>query len=194
MSARPRDIQLLSKTLAAMTRIITTVRKAMATDADALSKIGSEAFSAAYAEFNTPADLSAHIHEHYSPGAIERELGLPDRRYLLALAGDEPAGLCKLCEGPTPNDIPDAAALEIQQLYIHPSHQRRGVGKVLVDAALDEARSAGLMGVWLGVWEKADWAIDFYLNCGFRNVGSHAFQLASSRQMDLLMWMPATDD
>lgn len=177
-----------------MTRIITKVRKATATDADALSKIGSEAFSAAYGEFNAPADLSAHIHENYSPGAIQRELGLPDRRYLLASAGDEPAGLCKLCEGPTPDGIPAPAALEIQQLYIHPAHQRRGVGKMLVDAALDEARSAGLMGVWLGVWEKADWAIYFYLNYGFRKVGSHAFQLASSRQMDLLMWMSATDD
>lgn len=177
-----------------MTRIITTVRKATVTDADALSKIGSEAFSAAYAEFNTPADLSAHIHENYSPGAIRRELKLPDRRYLLAVTGDEPAGLCKFCEGPAPDGIPDAAALEIQQLYIHPDHQRRGVGKALVDAVRGEARSVGLTGVWLGVWEKADWAIDFYLNYGFRKVGSHAFQLASSRQMDLLMWISATDD
>lgn len=162
-------------------------------DAEALSKIGSEAFTAAYAKFNTPVDLAMHLRENYSCDVIQREIELPGRIYLMALDGDEPAGLCKLCEGPTPDDIPETDSLEIRQLYIHPDYQRRGIGKALIDAAIDEARSARLAGVWLGVWEKADWAIDFYLNYGFRKFGSHAFQLASSRQIDLLMWISTAD-
>ena len=172
-----------------VTRNSTIVRHAVTGDAEAISAIGSQAFSAAYAKFNDAGDISTHLRDHYSPAAIRQEMGLQDRFYLLALVDEEPAGLCKMCQGATPEGIPEPASLEIQQLYIHPAHQRRGIGKALVDAARLEARSANLSGVWLGVWEKAILAIDFYSNYGFTKCGSHTFMLASSQQTDLLMWI-----
>ena len=155
--------------------------------------IGSEAFSAAYSGFNDSIDISAHLRDQYSPAAILREMEMPEKSYLLALAGAEPAGLCKLCNSAPPEGIPDRASLEIQQLYIDPRHQRRGIGKALVESALAETRTLGLTGVWLGVWERADWAINFYLKYGFAKFGSHAFKLGSSQQTDLLMWISAQD-
>lgn len=166
------------------------VRTATEADVEYISAIGSESFSAAYAEYNEPADLSIHVREHYSPGAILREMKRSDRHYLLALSGDVPSGLCKLCKSSAPLEIPDRASLEIQQLYIHPAYQGRGIGKALVDAARDEAKSLGLKGIWLGVWERADWAIAFYTKCGFQRCGTYSFMLASSPQTDWLMWAP----
>lgn len=173
---------------------LVTVRRASVADAESLSVIGSSAFSAAYADFNQPQDLSAHLREQYSPTAILRETELPDRFYLIALANDEPAGLCKLRAGPSPEGIPNPASLEIQQLYIDPRHQRRGIGKALVDAVVSEARSLQLADIWLGVWEQATWAIDFYWKYGFTEFGRQPFRLGSTRQTDLLMWISASDD
>ena len=114
---------------------------------------------------------------------------LPDRFYLVALFDDAPAGLCKLRAGPVPKDIPDSASLEIQQLYINPRHQRLGIGTALVDAVFDQARTSGLNGVWLSVWQQAPWATNFYSKCGFTRFGVHTFQLGSAEQSDLLMWI-----
>ena len=173
---------------------LVTVRHASAADVESLSAVGSVAFSDAYADFNEPQDISAHLRDQYSPAAILREMDLPDRFYLLALADDEPAGLCKLRAGPAPEGIPDPACLEIQQLYIDPRHQRRGIGKALVDAVLAEARSLHLAGVWLGVWEQAVWAINFYMKYGFTKFGLQSFRLGSTEQTDLLMWMSTADE
>ena len=165
------------------------VRRAAAEDIPSLSAIGSEAFSEAYASFNTANDISAHIQSQYSLAAIRQEMELPDRFYLVALFDDAPAGLCKLRAGPVPKDIPDSASLEIQQLYINPRHQRLGIGTALVDAVFDEARTSGLNGVWLSVWQQAPWATNFYSKCGFTRFGVHTFQLGSAEQSDLLMWI-----
>ena len=167
------------------------VRHASAADIDSLSEIGSNAFSEAYADFNEPKDISDHLRDQYSPAAILREMELPDRAYLIALFGAMPAGLCKLVTGPAPEGMLDFTALEIQQLYIDPRHQRRGIGKALVDAALAEARSLNIAGVWLGVWEKADWAINFYSKYGFVKFGIHTFKLGSTEQTDLLLRISA---
>lgn len=170
------------------------VRRAAIADADCLSSIGSEAFYDAYADFNAAQDISAHIEAQYSPAAIQREMELPDRFYLLATVDAEPAGLCKLRIGPAPEGIPDNASLEIQQLYIDPRHQRRGIGRLLLDAVIAEARKSRFSGVWLGVWEHAAWAINFYSKHGFTKFGLHTFRLGSSEQTDLLMWLSAGND
>jgi ribosomal protein S18 acetylase RimI-like enzyme len=167
------------------------VRHASTADVDSLSEIGSKAFSEAYADFNHPDDISDHLRDQYSPAAILRQMELPDRFYLLALFGSDPAGLCKLRTGPALEGMPDSSALEIQQLYIDPRHQRRGIGKALVDAALAEARSLCIAVVWLGVWEKADWAINFYSKYGFVRFGLHTFRLGSTEQTDLLLQISA---
>ena len=167
------------------------VRNASTADIESLSAIGSEAFSQAYSRFNKPEDISAHLQAQYSLAAIRQEMELQDRFYLLASVDDEPAGLCKLRVGPVPEGIPDAASLEIQQLYIAPRHQRHGIGEVLVDAVLGEARKLRFGGVWLGVWEQAAWAINFYSKCGFTRFGLHTFRLGSAEQTDVLMWISA---
>jgi len=170
------------------------VRHASTADIESLSTIGSEAFLAAYSSFNTAENIWEHIQAQYSPAVIRQEMELPDRFYLLALVDTEPAGLCKMRAGPVPGGIPEPKSIEIQQLYIDPGHQRRGVGKAIVDAVFAEARKFRFEGVWLGVWEQATWAMDFYSSYGFKKIGVHSFRLGSTEQNDLLMWMATEVD
>jgi ribosomal protein S18 acetylase RimI-like enzyme len=84
--------------------------------------------------------------------------------------------------------VPAAEALEVQQLYVDTELQRKGVGRMLMDRAVAAARREGYKGVWLSVWQDADWATGFYEAYGFQRVGTAEFWLGQSKFMDYLMW------
>lgn len=170
-----------------------TIRRANDADADSLSRIGRESFAKAYSPHNPAEDMAVHLDSHFSSRSILDEMGRDDRFYLIAEIDESPAGLCKLLIDSKTGALPDRHPLEIRQLYVRPSFQRFGLGRKLVDAATAEASARGLDGVWLSVWDRADWARRFYTSCGFRTVGSTDFRLGSSEQTDLVMWLPGRE-
>ena len=91
---------------------------------------------------------------------------------LVAQTGDgEPVGLLMLNE---------CAAIyaggkfgEISEFYVAPGHRSAGVGALLVDAAADFGRERGWSGLEVGAPDTPRWqrTVDFYLGCGFKEVG-----------------------
>jgi ribosomal protein S18 acetylase RimI-like enzyme len=158
-------------------------------DAEMLSRIGSAAFRAAYAPYNSPEDVESHLAKNYTVSAIQEEIR-EGKSYRLATIDDRAVGLCKFIIARSPAVLGDERSLEIQQLYVSPEIQRSGIGIRFVDYVRGIARKEELDGVWLGVWESADWAIRFYKACGFEKFGSHEFYLGESCQRDLLMALP----
>lgn len=165
-----------------------TVRIATAADAAALSRVGTQSFNDAYRGTADDADIDAHLEAYFSEAAIRREMTQPAVRYLLASRGPAMAGLVKLRNGEVPPQVPVDKVIEVQQLYVASDHQRSGVGRQLMDAALDEARRQRANGIWLSVWTDADWAVSFYRNYGFESIGELAFQLGRSLFTDYLMF------
>ncbi|WP_341945182.1 GNAT family N-acetyltransferase [Microbacterium sp. LWH11-1.2] len=55
----------------------------------------------------------------------------------------------------------------LEQLSVHPAHGRRGIGRRLVRAALDEARERGHERVTLRTYADVPWNAPFYASCGF---------------------------
>lgn len=55
----------------------------------------------------------------------------------------------------------------IRHAYVHPDHQRRGVGGILLVHLLDLADTRDVL---VGTWYDATWAIRFYEKWGFRKV------------------------
>ncbi len=147
-------------------------------------------FRAAYGPHSSVADTESYVQDNFSPAAIRGELHKSDVTYLLATANDQPAGLAKMRGGEAPDGIPAVNVREIHQLYIAPSQQRIGVGTSLMDAALHYAASDSADGVWLTVWDEADWAINFYLKHRFIQVGTIDFRVGSTVYNDFLMWRP----
>lgn len=67
-------------------------------------------------------------------------------------------------------DFPDAALLS--SLGVHPDCHRQGLGRQLVQHFLDQARQAGLPGVYLTTDKKDnEGANHFYITCGFQSAG-----------------------
>ena len=159
------------------------------TDADALSTAGERFFVQAYGKYSEPDDLVAHVTRYFGRGSIAAELQNPQVTYTMALDDDVIAGFIKIRRGPAPPEIPASGAIEVQQLYVGTDQQGKGVGRTLMDHAVDIARAEGSPGLWLSVWQDADWATGFYEACGFRKVGIADFWLGRTRFTDYLMWL-----
>jgi ribosomal protein S18 acetylase RimI-like enzyme len=103
---------------------------------------------------------------------------------------DACAGLIKLRYGQKRALLPAENVCEVQQLYVAPDFQRRGIGRLLMDSAMAHARKAGAQGMFLSVWSEADWATSFYAKYGYQSLGEVPFVLGTIEYTDWLMWLP----
>ena len=55
----------------------------------------------------------------------------------------------------------------LEQLSVHPDHGRRGIGRQLVHAALDESVRRGNQRITLRTYAEVPWNAPFYATCGF---------------------------
>ena len=170
------------------------IRDATPADTERLATTGQRLFIATYGDISGADDLAAHVDDYFGEPAIAAELQRDGVRYLLAMDRDEIAGFLKLRHSTIPKSVPADDALEVQQLYVSPDQQRRGIGRRLMDRAVEIVFEAAVQGLWLSVWEEADWAIKFYQRYGFQTVGTTDFWLGDSQYNDFLMWFPAEVD
>jgi ribosomal protein S18 acetylase RimI-like enzyme len=162
-------------------------------DVQLLAALGRKTFKATYADSSDPAEMQAHIDEVFGEDAIAQEISRSTVRYFMAEKRDSCAGLIKLRYGQKRALLPVDRACEIQQLYVSPDFQRRGVGRALMDAAVSHAQKAGVQGMFLSVWSKADWATAFYSDYGYRSLGEVPFMIGATEYTDWLMWLPIED-
>ena len=69
-----------------------------------------------------------------------------------------------------PHHVPHLAlppALHIRELSVHGDHQGRGLGRALLQTAIDHARSIGCATVTLTTFIDVPWNAPFYARCGF---------------------------
>ncbi|MEV0253697.1 GNAT family N-acetyltransferase [Streptomyces sp. NPDC050732] len=64
--------------------------------------------------------------------------------------------------------LPDAAALHIEQVSVHPRAARRGVGRALIDHAAERARAEGAAALTLTTFADVPWNAPYYARIGFR--------------------------
>ncbi len=106
---------------------------------------------------------------------------------LVATVDDEICGLCALTR-PTPLDS-NRHVLEIVELSVSPSHQRRGIGTALLEAAAEFAAQRGCTKLRLRVLATNPAALKLYEACGFVVEGTlrNEFRVAGVYVDDLLM-------
>ena len=171
-----------------------SIRDAGPADVPALAASARRFFLAAYAHLSDPEDMAAHLAANFDAGVVGAELAKHDVRYLLATQADEIVGFMKLRRGgEPPQAIAGRNTVEVQQLYVSPDRQRGGIGRGLMDCAVAIAADEGADGIWLSVWEDADWATRFYEGYGMRSVAKLDFALGKTHYVDLLMWLPLSD-
>jgi putative acetyltransferase len=96
------------------------------------------------------------------------EYAAPKGTLLVASVGSRPAG----CVGLRPID-PEIA--EMKRLFVRNEFRGRGVGRLLVDRLLREARRIGYRRVRLDTVPSMTEAIHLYRACGFREIAPYRF-------------------
>lgn len=94
---------------------------------------------------------------------LEDKYGYPWGRLYLALADEKTAGciaLRKLSE----------TQCEMKRLYVRPSFQGHGIGRMLTRKILDDARAIGYSSVLLDTFPFLDRALAMYRHMGFREI------------------------
>ena len=76
--------------------------------------------------------------------------------------------------------------LHVEELDVDPDHQRRGIGRALVERAADEARARGLRSMTLLTFRDVPWNAPFYASAGFVAIDRHAMgpELTAKAEID----------
>jgi len=167
-------------------RETSAIRYGTSKDAELLSELGARTFYETFAEQNTREDMTAYLAEAFNVGKQSSELADANITFLIAESGDKPQGYAKLQSGPAPDCVAEDA-VEISRIYVAKESIGKGIGAQLMRRCIDEAKERGFQTIWLGVWERNEHAQKFYLNWGFKIVGSQSFLLGSDLQNDYVM-------
>ena len=167
---------------------------ATAIDAAELSGFAARTFAETFGKDNTVEDMQTYVRETFSPDLQAREIAEPGALLLLARRGDggELAGYAHLMRNETERPATIAASdevIELRRFYVGKAWHGSGLASALMTETLRHARMLGAQTLWLGVWEHNGRAIAFYRKQGFREIGTHPFQLGSDLQTDLLLAM-----
>jgi ribosomal protein S18 acetylase RimI-like enzyme len=131
-------------------------------------------------------DYAASLGFSLSFQGFDRELAelpgryaLPSGRLLLARIGDRVAGCVAL------RKLEDGVC-EMKRLFVRPELARRGVGRRLALALVEEARAAGYEAMRLDTVPGMEAAMSLYESLGFRDVAPYTDNpIAGARFMEL---------
>ena len=152
-----------------------------------LQVISYETFDETFRHQNSPENMKAYLEKAFTLQQLEKEWVNDSSRFFFLYHDDELAGYLKVNVDEAQSEAMGEDALEIERIYIRNKHQKRGLGKMLFNKALEVALDLGKQKVWLGVWEKNENALAFYQKLGFVQQGQHSFYMGNEEQIDLIM-------
>jgi putative acetyltransferase len=104
--------------------------------------------------------------------SLPGEYAAPSGHLLLAYVDGALAG-CGALRRFTDGD--DANACEMKRLYVRPGHRGLGLGRMLAQALLDEARRLGYSAILLDTLDEMEAARELYASLGFVEVPPYYF-------------------
>ncbi len=167
-----------------------TIRRAGASDLEALRQISIRTFTEAFAEQNTEENMRAYLDEKFNGAELLKQINTDGSLFFTAAGGNKLLGYLKVNFASAQSDLQAENTLEIERIYVLQECKGTGVGSRLFEKALELAKSCGISYLWLGVWEHNHSAIAFYKKHGFIEFERHLFKLGEDEQTDLLMKLP----
>lgn len=164
-----------------------TLQQCTLNDLMTLQQLSRTTFTDTFAGANEVADLNDYLDQAYATAKLTAELTNPNSFFYFLKVAGATVGYLKLNVGAAQTEQVAENALEVERIYILPAYKRHGFGRQLIDQAEKQARQLGKTALWLGVWEHNEAARAFYGKIGFRQVGSHVFQLGADPQTDLIL-------
>ncbi|WML42282.1 GNAT family N-acetyltransferase [Neobacillus sp. OS1-2] len=156
-------------------------------DLQTLQKISIETFNATFEDQNSPENMKSYLKKAFNLKQLEKELSNPFSQFFFVYFNNETAGYLKLNTNDAQSEEMGNESLEIERIYIKNKFQKHGIGKYLLNKAMEIAMELNKSKIWLGVWEKNENAIGFYKKMGFIQTGAHSFYMGDEEQTDFVM-------
>jgi ribosomal protein S18 acetylase RimI-like enzyme len=161
------------------------LRKALPADDGPLADLAVRTFSETYAADNSSSDMADYVAKSFSPAIQLQEISDPASAMTVAVhrdgRGETFAGYTHLLEDQEP------ASVLLKRIYVDTAWKGSGLGRLLIEEAMNECRRRGRQRLWLTVWERNRAAIGFYEKMGFRVSGESKFELGDDVQTDFVM-------
>lgn len=164
-----------------------SIKKCTAKDLDILRKLSIKTYYETFANQNTTENMVAYIAEAFNEDKLRCELCDKNSSFFFLYADGRIVGYLKLNEAPSQTDINDRDSLEIERIYVTSEFQSVGLGRYLMEQAINIAIERRKKYAWLGVWERNEKALRFYKKNGFYESGTHNFVMGDDTQTDYIM-------
>jgi diamine N-acetyltransferase len=156
-------------------------------DLSMLQEISYETFIVTFKDQNSPENMNAYLERAFNVKQLEKELSIISSQFFFVYLNNEVAGYLKVNTEDAQSENMGEDSLEIERIYIRAKFQKLGLGKYLINKAIEIAVEQKKSKIWLGVWEKNENAIAFYKKLGFVQAGSHSFYMGDEEQIDFIM-------
>ena len=156
-------------------------------DLHKLQEISRETFYETFKDDNSAENMDAFLETAYHLPKLEKELANPSSQFFFVTVQEEVAGYLKVNMEDAQTEAMGNDALEVERIYIKPNYQKLGLGKLLLNHAIQLALQHNKSKIWLGVWEHNENALAFYKKLGFVQTSAHSFFMGDDEQIDLIM-------
>ena len=158
----------------------TTIRIARVAPADVetLCALAAEIWRAHYPAIISTAQIEYMLAQRYNPALVRDELQRGDLWWDQLLLNGRMAGFASYFM------TRKAGEMKLDKLYVHPDHQRKGYGRMLLDRAITIARSYGCDTLVLAVNKRNRNAVAAYEKHGFEIVESVVKDIGGGFVMD----------
>jgi ribosomal protein S18 acetylase RimI-like enzyme len=149
----------------------------MEADVERVAQLAAEVWRHHYPAIISAAQIEYMLQQRYDAALIRAELERRDVWWDKLEVGNTMVafGSCFLADGPT---------MKLDKLYVHPAHQRKGYGGLLIGDVCDRARKQGCSQVVLAVNKNNRSAIAAYLKHGFTVLESVVKDIGGGFVMD----------
>ncbi len=169
-----------------------TFRDAREDGAVDVAEIGRDTFIETFGHLYPPHDLKTYLDDAFAIERIRAEILDPEIDIRIAFAGRRIVAYTKIGPCKLPIDTGPDAALELHRIYVYRARQGVGVGRILLNWAIERARQRGAKQLFLGVFSKNHHAISVYENRGFLKVGEYRFPVGETMDDENIMRLDLT--
>jgi ribosomal protein S18 acetylase RimI-like enzyme len=159
-----------------------TIRTLGLEDLTALSELATVTYAAAFGHTFSASDLEIHLNSNLSESCFKR--ALRDDIILAAEFQGRIIGFVQFGPVRISMEAINPADRELRRLYVLSEFQGRGIGRSLMDAALNHPKLKTAPNIYLDVWEHNAKARKLYRRYGFEEIGENSFAVASGTQTD----------
>jgi len=153
-----------------------TLRIPQKSDASSIAALSIEVWIGTYLKWGVNAFFADYVLDEFTSSKIEALIYDPNEFILVSENKEGIDGFIRVSfnrQAP----VTGCSEIEISTLYVQPRHQGNGVGKRLLNAALQHCRENGGCAAWLTTNAENTSAIAFYLAQGFEHVGETHFRI-----------------